>query len=80
MKLQAGVSLWSAQHAVRARLKELMSNERGEVASWLILAAGLALVAVFAAGELDTFIRDLVADITGGGGGGDAGAGGPGAP
>lgn len=62
-------------------LREACKNEEGEVASWLILAAGLALAAVAASGVLQGIISTLAAKVgtdagVGGGGGATGGGGG----
>jgi len=45
-------------------------NEEGEVASWLILAAGLAAAAFAASGQLGSLISTLVGNVEGAANGG----------
>ena len=61
--VKAGATLWLTQKAMVARAKELVVNERGEVASWLIMAAGLVAAAVAAVVIVGGFITDRANDI-----------------
>lgn len=46
------------------RAKRLVTDEKGEIGSWLILAAGLVVAAGIAATALDGWIQGVVARIT----------------
>jgi hypothetical protein len=62
--LKAGIQAQLLKTRLDDAHRDLVSGERGEVGSWLILAAGLVAAAVFAASQLDTWIRGKVDDIT----------------
>lgn len=59
MTLWAAVKYQIALEGMKARLEE----ERGEISSWLILAAGLALVAIFIGDELYDFANTRLDQI-----------------
>lgn len=48
----------------RDRADEMVHDERGELGSWLILAAGLAIAAGAAVGTLSGWFDGKVSDIT----------------
>lgn len=47
-------------YAITERIKRLTQEEKGEIGSWLILAAGLVGIAVFAGGEIIDWITNTV--------------------
>lgn len=53
-----------AKSTVSRGLDRVAQNERGEIGSWMILAAGLALAAAAAVALLGPWFADKAADIT----------------
>jgi hypothetical protein len=60
MAIHYGVLIMRARDAAARRLTE----DRGEISSWLILAAGLALVAIFIGDELFSWAEERIEQIT----------------
>jgi len=53
-----------AKMNTQERLEEMVEDEQGELGSWLILAAGLAIAAGAAVGTLSGWFSDKVDAIT----------------
>lgn len=49
----------------RDELIERAREDRGEIGSWLVLAAGLALLAAFAGQEILGWLQGIIAQLTG---------------
>lgn len=58
----AKMGVWVMQ--LKAVAVRRMEDDRGEISSWLILAAGLALIALFIGNEIADMARRLITDIT----------------
>lgn len=57
-------ALQQGRQMLAQRLQAKMADERGEIGSWLILAAGLAIAAGLAVVALGPWIAGKVTDIT----------------
>lgn len=57
------MGVWATQ--VKAAAVRRMREDQGEISSWLILAAGLALIALFVGNEIADHAQTLIQDITG---------------
>ena len=64
MVTKTGASIWLALETMVERAKELGTDEQGEMASWLIMAAGLAAAAAAAIALLGPWIATKVGQIT----------------
>ncbi len=53
-----------ARSAVAGRVEQMQHDERGEIGSWMILAAGLAVAAAAAVLVLGPWFDQKAADIT----------------
>lgn len=53
----------TAQNWTSERLERLAHEERGEIASWMIVLAMLVGAAAFAKDEIDGPLRDLIGDV-----------------
>ena len=62
--IRGGIVLHNGREAVTNFVESKMTEERGEIGSWLILAAGLAVVAGFVATQLDGWLRTKVGLVT----------------
>lgn len=61
---RAGVRYQLTRMTVQERLSAAGGDERGEIGSWLIVAAGLAIAAAAAVGPLGDWIGERVLEIT----------------
>lgn len=59
--LRLAVMFMQAGEELAARAKE----DRGEIGSWLVLAAGLALLAAFAGEAIVTWVKEILDTLTG---------------
>ena len=64
LQLKAGVRYQLAKGRAGDLVGRLISEERGEIGSWLILAAGLAVAAGAAVGLLGPWLNTKVTTIT----------------
>lgn len=62
--IRGGIALQDRRNATADFLNSKLSDERGEIGSWLILAAGLAIAAAAAGAALNGWIDTRVTDIT----------------
>ncbi|MEM9133655.1 MAG: hypothetical protein AAF962_02490 [Actinomycetota bacterium] len=69
LTLQAGVRCHLLRTHLRDRWDAAVDDERGEVGSWMIVAAGLAAAAVAIVGILGPWLQDQANAITGNGAG-----------
>lgn len=71
LTLHAGVRYQLLRSRLKDRWDTAAQDERGEVGSWMIVAAGLAAAAVVIVGILGPWLEDQANAITGQGAGGD---------
>jgi hypothetical protein len=64
LQLRAGVRYQLTKERAGEAVGRVMSEERGEIGSWLILAAGLAVAAGAAVGLLGPWLNTKVTTIT----------------
>ena len=62
--IRGGMALQDRREATAEFVSSKLGDERGEIGSWLILAAGLAIAAAAAGVALDNWIDGRVTDIT----------------
>ncbi len=64
LPLRAGVSYQLTKDRISRLAERVAEDERGEIGSWLILAAGLAIAAGAAVGLLGPWLNTKVTTIT----------------
>ncbi len=69
LTLHAGVRYQLARTRLRDRWDEAADSERGEVGSWMIVAAGLAAAAVGIVATVGPWLQEQADAITGNGAG-----------
>lgn len=79
LSIRAGVRVMIARQRATEAVRTAMRDERGEIGSWLVLAAGLAVLAGAAVAAIGPWVTNHIqaitaVDGTGAGGGGAAGA------
>jgi hypothetical protein len=65
LTIRAGVRMTIARQRIAQATKDAVRDERGEIGSWLVLAAGLAVLAGATVAVLGPWVTNHVNAITG---------------